>query len=188
MGHAVSVEATALALNHSRATGSAKLVLLGIANHDGDGGAWPSVATLARYAAVDVRSVQRALGKLEALGEIRIRRNAGGTHLTPDHMRPNLYLFTLRCPIDCDGTKQHRVGKQLPTFDPLTPASPPGASVTPPPGTSVTRTTPETPRARERATGGSTRVCASSPSGQHQWEPSGWCLYGDAHQPEQVDA
>lgn len=99
----------AIALHHSRATGSAKVVLIGIANHEGDGGSWPSVATLAKYANVDPRRVQAALTKLEILGEIRRDRQAGGTAATSDHRRPNLYHFLLRCPSECDHSMNHRV-------------------------------------------------------------------------------
>lgn len=104
----MSVESLSIALHHSRATGAAKLVLIGIANHDGDGGAWPSVATLARYAGVDRSNVQRAVKKLESLHEIRRRLQAGGDANTPVDRRPNLYEFVLRCPADCDGSRHHR--------------------------------------------------------------------------------
>ena len=104
----MSVESIAIALNHSRSRGAAKLVLIGIANHDGDGGAWPSVATLARYAGVIPRNAQKAIDHLESLGEISRLRGQGGNHLTAEHMRPNLYRFLLRCPSDCDRTSQHR--------------------------------------------------------------------------------
>lgn len=72
-----------------------KLVLIGIANHDGDGGAWPSVATLARYACVGERSVQRYLESLIAAGLVQRDVQAGGTARTPDHARPNLYRLHL---------------------------------------------------------------------------------------------
>jgi hypothetical protein len=107
----------AIALNHSQATGTAKLVLIGIANHDGDGGAWPSIATLARYAAVDTRNVQRAIKKLETLGEVKTLANQGGTHRTPDHARPNLYRFELKCPPTCDRSSAHRTRQALPGFE-----------------------------------------------------------------------
>ena len=68
----MSVESMAIALHHSRSKGTAKVVLLGIANHDGDGGAYPTVATLAKYANVSRANVQKALTKLESLGEIQI--------------------------------------------------------------------------------------------------------------------
>ncbi|ANC31463.1 helix-turn-helix domain-containing protein [Isoptericola dokdonensis] len=103
----MSVEAMTIALHHSRAQGTAKVVLLGIANHDGDGGAWPSIATLAKYANVSTRSVQRAIDELQVLGEVSRGRQQGGTARTPDHLRPNLYAFTLTCPPDCDRSKNH---------------------------------------------------------------------------------
>lgn len=124
----MSVESITIAFHHSRARGTAKLVLLGIANHDGDGGAWPSVATLARYARADARSVQRAIDTLEKLGEIRRDRQAGGTIHTAPHMRPNLYHFRLACPSTCDGTRNHRSTGELSTG--VTPVSPGDASVT----------------------------------------------------------
>lgn len=129
----------AIAFNHSRATGAAKLVLLGIASHDGDGGAWPAVATLARYAGVNVRNAQKALARLVELGEIRIHQNQGGTAHTPDHTRPNLYEFTLTCSPDCDRTKRHRSRYEL---DPLSPATPPVARDTSP----LSPATPELPK------------------------------------------
>jgi len=99
----------AIALHHSRATGAAKLVLVGIANHDGDGGAWPSVATLAKYAGVTPRNVKKHIDALQELGEIERHVQQGGTRNTPDWGRPNLYRFLLRCPAGCDRTRSHRV-------------------------------------------------------------------------------
>lgn len=104
----MSVESIAIALHHSRAKGSAKLVLIGIANHDGDGGAWPSIATLANYAGIDARATQRAIAKLVDLGEIRRDVQAGGDSRVPDHRRPNRYVFLLECPHNCDRTRNHR--------------------------------------------------------------------------------
>jgi hypothetical protein len=60
----VTAEAVAIALHHSTMKGTDKLVLLGIANHDGDGGSWPSIQTLAYYANVDVRNVQRSIDRI----------------------------------------------------------------------------------------------------------------------------
>lgn len=104
----MSIESLAIALHHSRATGATKLVLIGIANHDGDGGAWPSIATLAKYAGVDRSNVQRAIKKLEQLHEVRRFVQAGGDHRVAEHQRPNRYQFLLACPADCDRTSQHR--------------------------------------------------------------------------------
>ncbi|HEY7823512.1 MAG TPA: helix-turn-helix domain-containing protein [Acidimicrobiia bacterium] len=104
----MSIESIAICLHHSRAAKTEKLVLLGIANHDGDGGAWPSVATLARYANCSERHVQRAIQSLVELGEIRVVDQAGGNDETRRDRRPNLYKVLVRCPADCDGSSQHR--------------------------------------------------------------------------------
>lgn len=109
----------AIALHHSRAKGTAKLVLLGIANHDGDGGAWPAVKQLAKYAGVDPRNVQRAIEQLEKLHEIRRHVQAGGDHRFAPHERPNRYSFLLRCPVDCDRSSQHRMPKDAPAVLPM---------------------------------------------------------------------
>lgn len=105
----MSVESMAIALHHSQARGTARLVLLGIANHDGDGGAWPAIATLCRYAGgVNESTVRRALAELVELGEITVEVNAGGDRRTPNDRRPNRYTVTLRCPRSCDRSAQHR--------------------------------------------------------------------------------
>lgn len=104
----MSVEAIALVLHHSSLSGTAKLVLVGIANHEGDGGAWPSVETLAKYAGKDRRTVQRAVAEAVQAGELRVDAQAGGDeHTRPDH-RPNRYRVLVRCPEGCDGTTNHR--------------------------------------------------------------------------------
>jgi hypothetical protein len=87
----MSVEAIALVLNHSKAKGTAKLVLIGIANHEGDGGSWPSIGTLARYANVDARSVQRAIEVLTDMGELAVEVKGGGTVGTRADRRTNRY-------------------------------------------------------------------------------------------------
>lgn len=98
----------AVVLHHSRAKGTAKLVLLGIANHMGDGGAWPSVETLGAYANVDRRNIQRALDKLVQLGELSTNPQAGGSADLPDYRRPNQYHVLIHCPPWCDRTPWHR--------------------------------------------------------------------------------
>lgn len=107
-GGRVSVESLSIVLNHSRSKGVARLVLIGMANHDGDGGIWPSVERLKRYAGgVDRRTVQRAVEQLIALGELSRLVNEGGTRSTPADRRPNLYRLLLECPPDCDRTPRH---------------------------------------------------------------------------------
>jgi len=104
----MSVESISIALHHSQARGTAKLVLIGIANHDGDGGAWPKIETLAMYAGVSTRSVQYAIRELESLGEIKVEHQQGGDEKVRADRKPNRYTFTLKCPHCCDGTKNHR--------------------------------------------------------------------------------
>jgi hypothetical protein len=105
----MSIESIAACLHHSRASGSDKLVLLGIANHDGDGGAWPSVTTLAKYANISERSVQTCIQKLINMGEIVCHVNKGGNAETRGDRRPNRYEILVRCPNQCDGSTKHRV-------------------------------------------------------------------------------
>lgn len=129
----MSVEALAIVLNHSRAKGTAKVVALGIANHDGDRGSFPSHGTLAVYANVAVSNVKTAIEQLEGHTpdckpacklhldepEIVVESRAGGYADTPLHERTNRYRIVLTCPPNCDRTTAHRVlctvcGKQLP--------------------------------------------------------------------------
>jgi hypothetical protein len=88
----MSIEAVSLVLNESKATGRAKLVLLGIANHLGDHGAWPSISTLARYANASERSVKRDIQELVDLGELKVElQNAP----TKTQYKTNLYWITI---------------------------------------------------------------------------------------------
>lgn len=140
----MSIESISIALHHSRATGAAKLVLIGIANHDGDGGAWPSVATLAKYAGVTERNVQKAVDRLETLHEVRRYVQAGGDHRVAEHRRPNRYQFLLSCPADCDRTSKHRTARSARVeleIDPPSLATPGVGSDTHPPVASDTQTT-----------------------------------------------
>lgn len=99
----------AIVLHHSPAKGTDKVILLGIANHDGDGGSWPSVKTLAKYANIDERGVNKALARLEASGQITRHIQQGGTLATRAGQRTNMYVINLACPPDCDRTAAHRV-------------------------------------------------------------------------------
>ena len=88
----MSIEAVSLVLNESKATGRAKLVLLGIANHLGDQGAWPSIATLARYANASERSIKRDLQELIALGELEVQIQNAPMN---SQYKTNLYWITI---------------------------------------------------------------------------------------------
>lgn len=179
----MSVESLAAVLHHSRATGTAKLVLIGIANHDGDGGAWPTLGTLGRYANVQPRNVRKALGTLQSLGEIRVHLQAGGTAELPDFQRPNRYDVLVSCPPWCDRTTQHRDtrARQSPLWtNPRTDATPPDGcdprgetdatpaprsesspkpSIEPTLNTAASVPAPTTARARELAAYPSREVC-----------------------------
>ena len=103
----MSIEALTVVLNHSKAKGAAKLVLLGIANHlgpDADEGAWPSQLRLANYANVTDRAVRDSIDTLVTLGELRVEV-AGGN--SKNQYKPNRYWITLRCPAECDGSLGH---------------------------------------------------------------------------------
>ncbi|WP_327009478.1 helix-turn-helix domain-containing protein [Dactylosporangium sp. NBC_01737] len=57
-----------------------RLILVAIAAHSNrDGDAWPSVATIAEYAGVSARTVQRCLAKLVELGRLVVRQVANIT-------------------------------------------------------------------------------------------------------------
>lgn len=123
----MSVEAMALVLHHSRAKGTSKLVLLGIANHSGDGGAWPTVATLAHYAGTGERQVQKVLRELVGLGELAVYVQQGGLAGMHPAARPNRYEVLVVCPPGCDGTSNHRVKPYERPADPtlwITPSDP----------------------------------------------------------------
>jgi hypothetical protein len=105
----MSAEAVTVVLHHSKAKGTAKLVLWGIANHHSDQGAWPSIATLARYANIEERRVQQIIRDLAEQGEIAIEEQGG---FGQRQYKTNRYFILLTCPNDCDGTLQHRTGVQ----------------------------------------------------------------------------
>lgn len=103
----MSIEAMTLVLHHSQASGAAQMILMGIANHQGDGGAWPSIATLAKYGKVSERRVQQVIRELEQMGELAIQTMGGVETATG---ATNRYFVTLSCPADCDGTTNHKQG------------------------------------------------------------------------------
>jgi len=78
--------------NHSKSEGRARVVLLAIADHQGEMGAWPSIATLANMANASERSVQRDIQKLIELGELQVSMRAAPTR---SQYRANLYWVTL---------------------------------------------------------------------------------------------
>lgn len=104
----MSVESMALVLHHSRTRGTARLVMVGVANHDGDGGAYPSLDTLTVYTGVECRATQDGIRQCVEAGELSVTRQAGGGVGVPDHLRPNLYRILIECPPWCAGGRSHR--------------------------------------------------------------------------------
>ncbi|MEU7773674.1 helix-turn-helix domain-containing protein [Micromonospora taraxaci] len=75
VGGAAAVKAALLASKDLRP--NERLVLVAIAAHTNrDGEAWPSVGTIAEYAGVSTRTVQRVLAKLVQLGRLVVRQVA----------------------------------------------------------------------------------------------------------------
>ena len=105
----MTVEHIAAVLNHSSAKGTDKLILIGIANHEGDGGAWPSIETLMKYGNCSRTKVKDSIAALVALGEVRVGIQQGGNMNTRADRRPNRYEVLVVCPADCDGTTAHRM-------------------------------------------------------------------------------
>ena len=103
----MSAEAVTVVLHHSKTEGTSKLVLWGIANHHSDYGAWPSVATLAKYAKVSERRVQQIIRELSQMGEIAIEEQGG---LGRQQYKTNRYHILIQCPEDCDGSLNHKTG------------------------------------------------------------------------------
>lgn len=69
----MSVLASSWVWRYAQAGGTALIVLLAIADHaDDDGFAFPSIATLARKARLDERTVQRIIRRLVDLGALQI--------------------------------------------------------------------------------------------------------------------
>lgn len=100
----MSISAMTLAMYHSQATYSTRLVLIAIANFEGENGAYPSHETIGRLAGgLNRRTVQRAIDDLVSMGELTEVKRDGIT---------NLYHVAISCPEDCDGTTQHRVKKR----------------------------------------------------------------------------
>ena len=76
----------------SKSTGRSRRVLLAIADHQGEIGAWPSIATIAKMVNASERSVQRDIKYLQTLGELRVEtQKAPGN----SQYKANLYWVTL---------------------------------------------------------------------------------------------
>ena len=91
----MSVQQLSAVFERSRSRNGARLVLLSIANHDGDGGSWPTISTISRESALTERSVHEALRRLQDDGELKVHPNAGGTMDWRNDRRPNRYEIML---------------------------------------------------------------------------------------------
>lgn len=88
----MSIEIMNAVWKHSKAEGRARLVLLAIADHQGEIGAWPSIDRLAEMVNASARSVQRDIQILQALGELTVEiQNAP----IRNQYKSNLYWVTL---------------------------------------------------------------------------------------------
>jgi hypothetical protein len=92
----VSIKVSTYVWEYSEHKGTALLLMLAIADHahDDGGGAYPSIATLARKARTSPRNVKLLLPKLEASGELEVSRGKGphGTNLYQvKDFHPRLY-------------------------------------------------------------------------------------------------
>jgi hypothetical protein len=88
----MSIQVMQAVWEHSKSDGRARLVLLAIADHQGEIGAWPSIATLARMVNASERSVQRDIQYLQDIGELSVEvQNAP----TRNQYKSNLYWVKL---------------------------------------------------------------------------------------------
>lgn len=112
-GPAMSVRAVSWVLHESKSTGNDRLVLIVVADEaDNDGlDAFPSIERIAALARLNRRTVLRSIGRLEAGGDLLVRR--------PDHPgrgRFNRYALTMgRPPMALAGS----LGWPPPPLDPL---------------------------------------------------------------------
>jgi Helix-turn-helix domain len=101
----MSYEAVAAAIHHSKASTSAKLVLVTIAHYEGEQGAWPSQTTLANMTGLSTRSVRRAISELAELNELDVIHDAGAGY---GARKSNRYFVIVQCPEGCDSTIAHK--------------------------------------------------------------------------------
>ncbi len=85
----MSIAATKLVWETSKASGTPRLVMLAIAdNANSDGYAWPGIKTMAEMCNCSERQVTRIVAELEASGELYVERGVGRKNYTR-------YLITL---------------------------------------------------------------------------------------------
>lgn len=110
----MSVDATRLVWERSKASSGALLVMLALADHaNAKGEAWPSVTRLASLCRMSGRNVLRHLAALEEAGEVRREVSQG---------RPTHYIITLTH--DAHVTSDADVTHDAHVTPPMTPTSP----------------------------------------------------------------
>lgn len=97
----MSASHMAVIFAHSRAEGTTRLVALALANgYDLEADVVvESVSELERETAATSKQIERAVRKLVSLGEWAVVARTDGTRML---------RMTLGCPVDCDGTAEHR--------------------------------------------------------------------------------
>lgn len=88
----MSVQVISAVWQESKATGRARMVLLAIADMQGEIGAWPSIATLARMTNASERSIKRDIRELELSGELLVEYQQAPVR---GQYRSNLYWVNL---------------------------------------------------------------------------------------------
>jgi len=88
----MSIEVMNAVWNHSKSKGRARVVLLAIADHQGELGAWPSLERLAKRANSSKRSVSRDIQDLVTMGELKVDFRSAPTG---GQYRANRYWVTL---------------------------------------------------------------------------------------------
>ncbi len=88
----MSIEVINAVWQHSKSDGRARTVILAIADHQGELGAWPSLATLARMVNASERSIQRDIEYLVQIGELEVHYQQAPTR---NHYKSNLYFVKL---------------------------------------------------------------------------------------------
>jgi Helix-turn-helix domain len=89
----VSVDCLSWVFKHSESEGTARLVLLVLADHAGQGGwvCYPSIKRIAERAKASESAVHRAIRTLVELGEVEIDRQGAYDERIRKDKRPNLY-------------------------------------------------------------------------------------------------
>jgi hypothetical protein len=117
----VSVQAIAWVLDNSQLTGTARCVLLSIANHVGpDGYGWVHVSRVCHEARCSVDSYRRAVQLAESLGELERTSHAGGGVRLHDRHRPNLFTLpalTTTPPAPVEPVTEATSGSSEPTVE-----------------------------------------------------------------------